>query len=72
MNVSPRRRRVIVAYLITVTFLIAAMLVSALVGAADLNPLDTVAALAGHLPLVHLHDSSKELKEFLQAMYDPR
>jgi hypothetical protein len=21
------------------------------------------------LPLVHLHDSSKELKEFLQAMY---
>jgi hypothetical protein len=24
------------------------------------------------LPLVHLHDSSEELKEFLQAMYDPR
>jgi hypothetical protein len=24
------------------------------------------------LPLVHLHDTSKELKQFLQAMYDPR
>jgi hypothetical protein len=24
------------------------------------------------LPLVHLHDNAKELKEFLQAMYDPR
>jgi len=24
------------------------------------------------IPLVHLHDASKELKQFLQAMYDPR
>jgi iron complex transport system permease protein len=63
MNVSPRRRRVIVAYLITVTFLIAAMLVSALVGAADLNPLDTVAALAGHLPLVHLRSGLSPLDQ---------
>ena len=30
------------------------MLVSALVGAADLNPLDTVAALADKIPFVHL------------------
>jgi len=24
------------------------------------------------LPLVHLHDEAKELKEFLRVMYDPR
>jgi iron complex transport system permease protein len=35
-------------------FLLAAALVSALVGAADLNPLDTVAALADKIPFVHL------------------
>jgi iron complex transport system permease protein len=63
MNVSPRRRRVIVAYLITVAFLIAAMLVSALVGAADLNPLDTAAARAGHLPLVHLRSGLSPLDQ---------
>ena len=39
---------------IAAIFLIAAMLVSALVGAADLNPLDTVAALADKIPFVHL------------------
>jgi iron complex transport system permease protein len=46
---SPRRRRTIVAYLITTAFLVTAVLVSALVGAADLNPLATITALA-HLP----------------------
>jgi iron complex transport system permease protein len=35
-------------------FLIAAALVSALVGAADLNPLDTAAALADKIPFVHI------------------
>jgi len=42
------------AFGIAAIFLIAAMLVSALVGAADLNPLDTVAALADKIPFVHL------------------
>lgn len=37
-----------------VVFLIAAAGVSALVGAADLNPLDTVAAVADRIPFVHL------------------
>ena len=54
MNASPRRRRVIVAYLVTAAFLIAAVLVSALVGAADLNPLATMAALADRIPFVRL------------------
>ena len=36
-------------------FLVVAALVSALVGAADLNPLDTAAALADKIPFVHLH-----------------
>ena len=49
MHASPRRRRTIVAYLITTAFLVTAVLVSALVGAADLNPLATITALA-HLP----------------------
>ncbi len=57
MKVSPRRRRLIVAYVITAAFLIAAMLASALVGAADLNPLATVAALADRIPFVHLPSS---------------
>jgi iron complex transport system permease protein len=35
-------------------FLIVAVLVSALVGAADLNPLDTITALADKIPFVHL------------------
>jgi iron complex transport system permease protein len=36
-------------------FLVVAALVSALVGAADLNPLATAAALADKIPFVHLH-----------------
>lgn len=35
-------------------FLIAAVVVSALVGAADLNPLDTVTALCDKIPFVHI------------------
>jgi iron complex transport system permease protein len=42
------------AYLAAAVFLIAAALVSALVGAADLNPLATVAALADKIPFIHL------------------
>ena len=63
MNVSPRRRRIIVAYLVTVAFLVVAMLVSALVGAADLNPLATVAALADHLPFVRLRSGLSPLDQ---------
>jgi iron complex transport system permease protein len=47
--VNPSPRRTIVAYLIATAFLAVAMGVSALVGAADLNPLATVSALL-HLP----------------------
>lgn len=54
MPTGPRRRRTIVAYLITAAFLVAAVLVSALVGAADLNPLAIVAALADRIPFVRL------------------
>jgi len=54
MPKGPRRRRIIVAYLITAAFLVAAVLVSALVGAADLNPLAIVAALADRIPFVRL------------------
>jgi iron complex transport system permease protein len=42
-------RRTLFAYLIAAVFLAAAMVVSALVGAADLNPVSTIAALL-HLP----------------------
>lgn len=42
------------AYGVAAAFLVAAILVSALVGAADLNPLDTITALADRLPFVHL------------------
>lgn len=35
-------------------FLVAAVVVSALVGAADLNPLDTITALVDKIPLVHI------------------
>jgi iron complex transport system permease protein len=49
VNASPRRTRTIIAYLVAAAFLIAAMGVSALVGAADLNPLATITALL-HLP----------------------
>jgi iron complex transport system permease protein len=41
-------------YGIAVAFLVAAMLVSALVGAADLNPLATVSALLDRLPFIRL------------------
>jgi cobalamin transport system permease protein len=42
------------AYVAAATFLIAAALVSALVGAADLNPLATVAAMLDKIPFVRL------------------
>ena len=42
-------------------FLIAAALVSALVGAADLNPLDTAAALADKIPFVRFHSGLSPL-----------
>jgi cobalamin transport system permease protein len=42
------------AYGVAVAFLVAATLVSALVGAADLNPLATITALADKIPFVHL------------------
>lgn len=42
-------------------FLVAAMLVSVLVGAADLNPLATMTALADRVPLVHLRSSLSAL-----------
>jgi iron complex transport system permease protein len=54
VNGTPRRPRGIVACLVAVAFLVAAVLVSTLVGAADLNPLSTVAALADRIPFVHL------------------
>ena len=42
------------AYGVAAAFLVAATLISALVGAADLNPLDTITALLDKIPLVHL------------------
>jgi len=42
------------AYGVAAAFLVAATLVSALVGAADLNPVATVTALADQIPFVHL------------------
>jgi iron complex transport system permease protein len=45
------------AYGVAVAFLVAATLVSALVGAADLNPIATITALLGKLPFVHLPSS---------------
>jgi len=57
----PRRRPAARAYGIAVTFLAAAMLVSALVGAADLNPAATVAAMLDRIPLVHLPSSLSSL-----------
>jgi len=47
----PRAARV---YGIAVAFLVIALLVGAMAGAADLNPLATAAALLDRLPLVHL------------------
>jgi len=42
-------------------FLVAAALVGAMVGAADLNPLATAAALADKIPFVHLHSGLSPL-----------
>src|SRR5271170_4939373 len=42
------------AYGVAAAFLAAAILVSALVGAADLNPIATITALLDRIPLVHL------------------
>jgi iron complex transport system permease protein len=63
VNASPRRRRIVLAYLIAAAFLAVAMLVSALVGAADLNPLATVAALADRIPFVRLHSGLSPLDQ---------
>jgi iron complex transport system permease protein len=49
------------AYGVAAAFLVAATLVSALVGAADLNPLDTIAALLDKIPFVHLPSSLSSL-----------
>ncbi len=57
----PRRLRAARAYGVAVAFLVAATLVSALTGAADLNPLATLAALADKIPLVHLPSSLSSL-----------
>ena len=54
MNPEPRRTRTIVAYLAAAAFLVGAAGVSALVGAADLNPVAIVTALADRIPFVHL------------------
>ncbi len=48
-------------YGIAAGFLVAAMLVSALVGAADLNPLAIVSALLDRLPFIRLPDSMSPL-----------
>jgi iron complex transport system permease protein len=55
--VRGRRLRAARAYGIAAAFLVAAMLGSALVGAADLNPLATVTALLDKIPFVHLPSS---------------
>jgi iron complex transport system permease protein len=57
----PRRLRAARAYGVAVAFLVAATLLSALVGAADLNPLATVAALCDRIPFVHLPSSLSSL-----------
>ncbi|WP_037577844.1 FecCD family ABC transporter permease [Phaeacidiphilus oryzae] len=49
-----RRSRAVRGYALAVVFLAAAVLVGAMAGAADLNPLATAAALVDRLPLVHL------------------
>jgi iron complex transport system permease protein len=49
------------AYGVAAAFLVAATLVSALAGAADLNPLATVAALLDKIPFVHLPSSLSAL-----------
>jgi iron complex transport system permease protein len=57
----PRRLRAAHAYGIAAVFLAAAMLVSALVGAADLNPVATVTAMLDRIPFVHLPSSLNPL-----------
>jgi iron complex transport system permease protein len=42
-------------------FLIAAVLISAFVGAADLNPLNVAAALAGKIPFIHLNSGLNQI-----------
>ena len=49
------------AYGVAAAFLVAATLVSALVGAADLNPAATIAALLDKIPFVHLPSSLDQL-----------
>ena len=49
------------AYGVAAAFLVAATLVSALVGAADLNPVATITALLDRIPLVHLRSSLSPL-----------
>src|SRR5580693_6209804 len=61
---SPRSRRRLPAaraYGVAAAFLVAATLVSALVGAADLNPLATITALLDKIPFVHLPSSLNTL-----------
>ncbi|MEY9844578.1 FecCD family ABC transporter permease [Streptacidiphilus sp. MAP5-3] len=57
-GVRPRTLR---AYGIAVVFLAAAVLVGAMAGAADLNPLATADALLDRLPLVHLPQQLSQL-----------
>jgi iron complex transport system permease protein len=59
--VNSRWLRAARPYGIAVAFLAAAMLVSALVGAADLNPLATVSALLDRLPFIRLPSSMSPL-----------
>ncbi len=54
-------RRTARAYGIAAAFLVVAVLGSALVGAADLNPLATVTALLDRIPFVDLHSSLSPL-----------
>ncbi|WP_329560656.1 FecCD family ABC transporter permease [Kitasatospora sp. NBC_01266] len=56
-----RARRTVRGYGTAVAFLAAAVLVSALVGAANLNPLATVTALLDRLPFVDLHSGLSPL-----------
>ena len=49
------------AYGVAAAFLVAATLVSALVGAADLNPIATITALLDQIPFVHLRSSLSPL-----------
>ena len=56
-----RRRPAARAYGVAAAFLVAATLISALVGAADLNPVATLAALLDKIPFVHLPSSLSPL-----------